>query len=665
MTSEGLLPASRNASERAESLPRFHTSVENEWDHRDYSQEDMLNLVRKEQATVSELFKGQITRKTEIMPGTFKLPEASMTFKDVSFTAKNADGSDKVILEPVSGHLPGGELVALMGPSGCGKSTLLDMLANKKTSKYEGTIHMNGHPRDHLFRRAAAYVGQEDVMPEYWRVREAIEFNGLLKHPRNTNVPTTMASEFIDIILSAFGLSGVKDTYIGGPKVRGCSGGQRRRVTLARGVAQRASILFADEPTSGLSATDAELCIKALRIIGRRAGVLIVVVIHQPRPEVASLFDRLILLTAGPGRCVYNGPMVDAVDYWAKCGHPVPQYANPTDVYLDLVTPGGPLDQVATFVSAYQEKLKPGIEAEAAAKLNQPGLTVEDMLRRQHAMAEKALLGPSRLRLASIGVDFPKQVAVLFRRKLTLTRRNPSAIIMPIGMPIVIGILMGLMYQGIGNKPFQNQVSFVFMLLTRICMGGMQLMPSLIEERTVMKYDTSENLYGVGAFIIVSFCVDITLSLIGTLCNALIMYAFSELPWKYFGMIMGWAMIDFFVFDSFFSFLAAWAPSPQIAQVSAIPFTSIFMLFSGFMITKESAPSYLTWVFQISPMGYAIEDIFVNMADDYGPEGQMLVKSFGFEKGNAEKGYAIMATMFILLRCLQVWALKCRNNIQK
>ena len=46
-------------------------------------------------------------------------------------------------------------------------------------------------------------------------------------------------------------------------KVRGISGGQRRRVTLARGIASHASILFADEPTSGLSATDAELCIKA------------------------------------------------------------------------------------------------------------------------------------------------------------------------------------------------------------------------------------------------------------------------------------------------------------------------------------------------------------------------------------------------------------------
>merc|ERR1719401_2034715 len=105
----------------------------------------------------------------------------------------------------------------------------------------------------------------------------------------------------IDLLLEAFGLGAVADSYIGGTTVRGISGGQRRRVTPARGVAAKTPLLFCDEPTSGLSATDAELCIKALRIVAKSLNVLVVVVIHQPRVEVAAFrHARVAHVEPGP-----------------------------------------------------------------------------------------------------------------------------------------------------------------------------------------------------------------------------------------------------------------------------------------------------------------------------------------------------------------------------
>merc|ERR1719221_2290630 len=143
-------------------------------------------------------------------------------------------------------------------------------------------------------------------MPPHWTVREAVDFNARLKQPHASRAKR---AELVDTLMETFGLTVVADSFIGGEMVRGISGGQRRRVTLARGVAAQASLLFCDEPTSGLSATDAELCIKALHDIAKSVGVLILVVIHQPRPEVAQLFDTLVLLTSDPGRVCYMGPM--------------------------------------------------------------------------------------------------------------------------------------------------------------------------------------------------------------------------------------------------------------------------------------------------------------------------------------------------------------------
>ena len=81
---------------------------------------------------------------------------AALTFQDVSFHL-----GEEPILVGGTGHFEPGSLVALMGPSGCGKTTLLDILAAKKTSPYEGKVHMNGRPRDKLFPRVTSYVAQE------------------------------------------------------------------------------------------------------------------------------------------------------------------------------------------------------------------------------------------------------------------------------------------------------------------------------------------------------------------------------------------------------------------------------------------------------------------------------------------------------------------------
>eukprot|EP00428_Durinskia_dybowskii_P042499 CAMPEP_0170262492 /NCGR_PEP_ID=MMETSP0116_2-20130129/31130_1 /TAXON_ID=400756 /ORGANISM="Durinskia baltica, Strain CSIRO CS-38" /LENGTH=679 /DNA_ID=CAMNT_0010513563 /DNA_START=102 /DNA_END=2141 /DNA_ORIENTATION=- len=654
----------RAGSEDQPGLNRWTTAPMVPWERSNYSSEDLLQWIKHEQQSVRSLFDNPLTVDTPIPKSMLGRPGMSITFKDVSYSIPKPDRSRQMILEPVSGHFEPGELVAIMGPSGCGKSTLLDMLASKKTSRYEGEILINGHKRDHLFQRVAAYVGQEDVMPQHWKVREAVEFNWRLKAEAMSNVPWEIQSRAIDMMLAAFGLTVVANTYIGGDKVRGCSGGQRRRVTLARGVAQRASLLFADEPTSGLSATDAEACVKAMRIIAKKFGVLALVVIHQPRVEVAQLFDKLLLLTANPGRCVYNGPMAEAVAYWKSCGYPVPEFSNPTDFFLDLVTPGGPIEQVDLFVTAFRDRQLAGIRDIVAQKRQEQGPTVEHLLQAQHQQQTAARMGPGTFRKQRLAVSFGTQLRILFKRKLTLTLRNPSAIFMPILMPVFTGVLLGVMYTDIGSKALQQQVSFVFMLLVRICMGGMQLMPQLIEDRTVMKYDTSEGLYSVQAFIIVGIGVDITLSLIGAVLNCIIMYVFSGLNWDYFPMIMEWSLLNFFVFDSFFAMMAAFAPNFQIAQVCAIPFNSIFMMFSGFMISKNSAPSYLRWVFEISPIGYAIQAIFIRMAQD-SPQGPAMIQLYGFEDGQEKKGVTIMVIMVIVLRFFQVASLKFRNNIQK
>jgi len=591
------------------------------------------------------------------------LPGASLTFKDLAFSAVLPTGDTKTILEPCSGHFEPGQLVAMMGPSGCGKTTLLDMLAMKKTSPYSGQVWVNGHEREAaLFPRIAAYVGQDDHMPAHWRVREALEFNAALK------CRDKRAAGFVDTLLEAFGLAGVADTYIGGDSVRGISGGQRRRVTLARGVAAQASLLFCDEPTSGLSATDAELCVKALRVIAKRLNVLVFVVIHQPRMEVANVFDTLVLLTSNPGRMAFCGPMAEAPAYFAECGYPVPTHANPTDFFLDLLTPGTEQDATLALMEAFTAEQRPLIETSVQMGLQQAGLTAEEMLRTAHgqvSLASEQGAAP-RVRLGPYAAPFHEQLRVLLRRKLLTTLRNPGAGAAQVFMPIVMGIVLGSIFKGIGTQAFGlPQISFVFILLTMLSLQGLPLMSLLIEERGFMKHEASERLYTETAHILTSLCVTVPLSMIGAIGKILVIFAFSGLSFKFLPTVLGWTLLLYCFFDGVFSAVAAAAPDGQQAQTMATPFLVVFMLFNGSIVTRATAPVYLRWIFEISPTNYALQAIVLPMADDAGESGQLYVDMMGYKAGENTKGILLILVMTVAVRLLQVAALKYLNRPQK
>ena len=126
------------------------------------------------------------------------------------------------------------------------------------------------------------------------------------------------------------------------------SGGERKRVNIGMELTAQPSVLFLDEvkrrqfkianvkkPTSGLDATTTKEIIGCLQKIAK-AGVNVIVVLHQPRYEVFRMFDDIMLLSAG--KTVYFGPSDGVVPYFEKLGHPVPKDTNPADALIDAIS---------------------------------------------------------------------------------------------------------------------------------------------------------------------------------------------------------------------------------------------------------------------------------------------------------------------------------------
>ena len=473
--------------------------------------------------------------------------QSNLAFRDISFaisvrkgTRRDKTPHTEVILAPISGAFDAGNMVALIGPSGCGKTTLLDIIAGKKTAPHEGQVFLNGRPRDKLYSRVTSYVPQQDVMPSFCTVREVVEFNHRLRVDLgDTPLEREERQRIVNEVLGNFGLLRVKDQLIGDAYIRGISGGQKRRTTLARGFVGGAQIVFADEPTSGLSATDAELCIRAMRRASESKGVTFVVVIHQPRVEVAQLFDHLLLMTANPGRVVYNGPFRDAAAYFTKAGHSPEKVGNPSDYYLDVITPdiaGNAAEEMAGLYLRGQAQ-----EVRVGAFPNQPttvSCTVDGMdhsipfpiphthherltlsfiyrkvelaVRRQIEAGGKSPLltvteAASRLgvsprtngkrQLGRHSVSWKTQIVTLMKRRLTLTLRDTRHLKIRFSMASLQGLIVGLAFLDIGKKLPIQQLSFLFMLLQIGALSNMAVMPETIAQRLVFKFENSDGLY--------------------------------------------------------------------------------------------------------------------------------------------------------------------------
>jgi len=198
-------------------------------------------------------------------------------------------------------------------------------------------------PTSNALRNIAAYVPQNEQFFPNQTPEEAVEFVANLKLGEDTR--EGVRKHRIDQILDLVGIPkrartrAIGGRLAGGVVLRGLSGGERKRLALACAVAQKPSILFLDEITSGLDSENAVIVIDLIKKLCVNLGVAAVVVIHQPSFQVFSQFDRLIMLSKG--QCVYSDLTNHIPSFYEDIGREMPkEYLVPDDL-LNVATTDG------------------------------------------------------------------------------------------------------------------------------------------------------------------------------------------------------------------------------------------------------------------------------------------------------------------------------------
>lgn len=339
-------------------------------------------------------------------------------------------------MKNVNGEFRSCELSAIIGPSGSGKTTLLNILSGFVNKNVYGAIRINGQDRvDDSFKKQSTYIMQEENLHSLLTVHEAMTF--AVKFKTGNEMTKQERQVKIISILKTLGLDGKLNDFSGD-----LSGGEQKRLSIALELVDDPTILFLDEPTTGLDSSSSTQCIKLLKKLAQQ-GKTIVCTIHTPSALLFEMFDHLYALA--DGYCIYQGSSYNLVPFLKELDLVCPEVYNPADFLLEIAT-----NEYGKQNSRLTQKVNNGLNDQFRNSSNNNNNNNEDdtVLMRDHKAASIATK-------QNYSSSFAAQFIQLLWRNLLFSKRDKMLTLIRLAVHLIVGFMIGSLYFGIGNEAKQ------------------------------------------------------------------------------------------------------------------------------------------------------------------------------------------------------------------
>ena len=599
----------------------------------------------------------------------------AIAFKDITYTVPVKEKGKtirKQILKGVTGSIRSGSLNAIMGPSGGGKvpfaarppklgrisprshhlsancvrrhsgfsraiaqpcqvlifvadlgyctrlqTSLLDVLADRKPkSTVNGQVLTDGVPRNSdTFMHMAGYVVQDDIVMGTLTVRENLLFSARLRLP--DAISDSEKKRRVQEVIQELGLEKVADVRCGNEFVRGISGGERKRVNIGMELVMAPSVLFLDEPTTGL---DAATSMSVLRLLKRLAehGRTIVLSIHQPRFRIFEMFDLATIMSQG--EMLYQGDSARCVGHFAQNGYQCDSFNNPADFIMDVVLgiqgrqdeKKPPSDETDNEV---RRQLLADVQTKLSAAYRESPMAEAALQRFEHDRANPKQRGADGHATGTYAASWLTQVWVCSGRALANVVRNPATSIGQVMVNIVVGVLVGCIFWQINgdnepNRQMRDKTGFIFFVMVNLMFSNMGGIEVFLKERVIFMHEKASGYYRTSAYYVSKLLCDLVpVRVVPTAIFATTVYFMAGLQYKvdkffWFLLIAELQSIAAsavcFLFSCMFSIFA-------IANLSTTMFYVLTMIFSGLLVSVTKWPDGTRWLGYTSFAKYSYE----------------------------------------------------------
>ncbi|KAF1838619.1 ABC transporter-like protein [Decorospora gaudefroyi] len=539
----------------------------------------------------------------------------------------------RTLINDFSGVVKDGEMMLVLGRPGSGCSTFLKAISNNRESyaAVEGDVSYGGIPaakQKKQFRGEVNYNPEDDSHMADLNVWQTLKFALTNKTKKNEKHEIPI---ILNALLKVFGILHTKYTKVGDEYVRGVSGGERKRVSIAETLATKSTVVCWDNSTRGLDASTALDYAKSLRIMTDMSNRTTLVTLYQAGEQIYEVMDKVMVIDAG--RCIYQGPAGEAKQYFEDLGFHCPERQTTAD-FLTAVT------------DPTERQFRPGYENQAPKTAEELEQAFRQSEAYKHILAEteqyerdleasgytdaKEFEGAVResksktvRKKSPFTVSFVRQVLACTQREFWLTWGDQTTLYTKFFIILSNGLIVGSLFYGQSldtSGAFTRGGSGFFSILF---LGWLQLseLMKAVSGRNVVKRHEDYAFYRPSAVVIARVVQDFPLLLAQVIPFSIIMYFMTGLDVsvsKFFIYFL-FIYITTFCITTLYRMFASLSPSIDDAVRFAGIALNLLIVYTGYVIPKPQLLGekiWFGWIYYINPVAYSFEAVLTNEFSD-------------------------------------------------
>lgn len=547
------------------------------------------------------------------------------------FVSKRDESRYFDILRPMDALFEPGRLCTVLGRPGAGCSTLLKTVSARTygfTVRPESVISYDGisqHDIEKHYRGDVIYSAEMDYHFANLNVGYTLEFAARCRCPSAR--PQGVSREeyykhYAAVVMATYGLSHTYSTKVGDDYVRGVSGGERKRVSIAEVTLAGAKVQCWDNATRGLDSATALEFVRALKTNATISRTTPLLAIYQCSQDAYDLFDDVLVLYEG--RQIYFGPADSAKQYFLDMGWECPDRQTTAD-FLTSVT------------AANERKCRPGYEkkvpktpdefyehwkssSEYAQLMNRIDAYLnkhnnEDSAKEffDHHTARQSKHSKSS---SPFLLSFMMQVKAVMDRNVQRLKGDPSVYAFNIfGNCSMAFIISSMFYNQKDNTgSFYYRTAALFTALLFNSFGSLLEILSLFEARKIVEKHKTYAFYRPSADALASIITELPSKFIIAICFNLIYYFlvnFRRSPGHFFFYFLI-AITSTFTMSHLFRSIGAACTTLEQAMLPASILLLILSIYAGFVIPKGNILGWSKWLYYLNPIARSMEAMVAN-----------------------------------------------------